>query len=285
MQIIFHIGTHATDEGLLIRSLLRNRETLAAEGVGVPGPSRYRGLIGRCSTELRGAEAGGETEAILLEAIRDDESAHRVILSNDNFLCRETYAIGTERLYPRVHKAAWLAACFPSCAPVFALAIRNPASYLPDLVARGADPPGAGLRQGALWSDVVLRLTDACPEAPVVVWCHEDAPLIWPDVMRALADLDDGFALHGTEDLAARLMTATGRARLRELVDRHPEMTPRQRRRAVADLFEAHADAAAVSQEIDLPDWTLSTVERLTEEYDADVERIGALPGVRLIEP
>ena len=38
MQIVFHLGAHCTDDGLLIRSILKNRAKLAAEGIGVPGP-------------------------------------------------------------------------------------------------------------------------------------------------------------------------------------------------------------------------------------------------------
>ena len=81
MEIIFHLGAHCTDDGLLIRSILKNRARLAEEGIGVPGPSRYRELLGEASTVLRGDPADEETEDGLLEAIRDDETADRVVLS------------------------------------------------------------------------------------------------------------------------------------------------------------------------------------------------------------
>ena len=45
MQVVFHIGAHATGQDRLIRTLLKNRDLLAAEGVWVPGPGRYRRTI------------------------------------------------------------------------------------------------------------------------------------------------------------------------------------------------------------------------------------------------
>ena len=101
MQIVFHLGAHCTDGGLLIRSILRNRAALADEGVLVPGPSRYRELLGDISTTLRGDVADDETEAMVLEAICDDNTADRIVLSNENFLCRAHVALDRERLYPK----------------------------------------------------------------------------------------------------------------------------------------------------------------------------------------
>ena len=89
MQILFHIGAHATDQGLLIRSILRNRGDLSKEGIVVPGPSRYRELIGNVSTTLRGEPASRDTEELILEAIGDDDHAERIDLSNEHFLCRD----------------------------------------------------------------------------------------------------------------------------------------------------------------------------------------------------
>lgn len=37
MKVILHAGAHATDEGRLLRGLLRNADDLAARAVAVPG--------------------------------------------------------------------------------------------------------------------------------------------------------------------------------------------------------------------------------------------------------
>ena len=101
MQILFHLGAHCTDDGLLIRSILKNRATLAEEGIGVPGPGRYREILGETSTALRGQAADADTESEIIEAIRDDETAHRIVLSNENFLCRNNVVLDEGGLDPK----------------------------------------------------------------------------------------------------------------------------------------------------------------------------------------
>ena len=285
VQIVFHIGAHATDEGLLLRSLLRNRDLLAGQGVGLPGPGRYRQLIGEVSTSLRGEAADDETEAMLIDTIRDDETADRIVLSNENFICRAQLALGTGRLYPRIEKAAWLGQLFPGCRVSFALALRNPATFVPDMVRRGETSPQNAPRAGGMWADVVERLFHACPDAEVIAWCHEDAPLIWPQIMRELAGVDATLPLDGGLDMAGRLMTPAGRARLLAFIERRSDLTERQRTRALSAFLAAHAEDEAVTQVIDLPGWTDRTVAWLTEDYEEDVAAVAAARGVTFLTP
>lgn len=284
MQILFHLGAHGTDKGLLIRSILRNRDALAQEGIGVPGPGRYRELIGDVSTALRGQVADADTEAMLIEAIRDDDTADRVVLSNENFLCRESVALADGRLYAKVEKAAWLRACFPGHVCEFALALKNPATFLPDL---STDQSALeGLRLGdLLWSDVVLRLQAACPDARVIVWCHEDTPFIWGELMRELTGSDPFLDLRGEFDMLEQIISATGAERLREFLNARDVTSPTRRRAAIAAFLEAHAIEDEIEAEIDVPGWTADTVNDLTELYEEDVAAIAALPGVDFIQP
>ena len=176
MQIVFHLGAHCTDDTLLVRSILRNRAALAKAGIAVPGPARYRELIGDISTRLRGEPAPPDTEEILLDAICGDPGADRVVLSNENFLCRSNVALGPDCLYPKAEKSAWLRQCLPSHEVEFALAIRNPAGFLPDLLTgrNGPLPPddvlGAGVWLGDMvWSDVIERIRLVNPDSRILV--------------------------------------------------------------------------------------------------------------------
>ena len=42
MRIVYHLGAHCTDDERLMRCLLKNRDVLSAQGIVVPGPSKYR---------------------------------------------------------------------------------------------------------------------------------------------------------------------------------------------------------------------------------------------------
>ena len=62
MHISFHLGAHYTDEDQLIRSLLKNGGAMTQEGIALPGPGRYRGLMADVLVKLDGARADAETQ-------------------------------------------------------------------------------------------------------------------------------------------------------------------------------------------------------------------------------
>ena len=287
MQIIFHLGAHCTDGGLLLRSILRNRAALAQEGGLVPGPSRYRELLGDISTTLRGEAADQDTEAMVLEAICDDDTADRIVLSNENFLCRAPVALDQNRLYPKAVNSAWLRNCLPSHDVEFAIAIRNPATFLPDIAKlTGAQDAFDELSLGdMLWSEVLHDIHAANPDARMLVWSHEDTPFIWSEVVREITGLDPMIKLEGEFDMLETIMSPDGMTRLAEFVGAHEGMTQSNRRRAVAAFLGAHAISDAIEEEIDLPGWTDATVAGLTELYEEDVVSIQRIPNVTFIEP
>ena len=287
MQIVFHLGAHCTDGGLLIRSILRNRAALAGDGILVPGPSRYRELLGDISTTLRGDQADEDTEAMIMEAICDDDTADRIVLSNENFLCRAPVAIDRDCLYPKAEKSAWLRNCLPSHDVEFAIAIRNPATFLPDIAkTTGTQEAFDTLSlDDMLWSDVLLEINAAVPDARLLVWSHEDTPFIWSEVMREITGLDGMKTLDGEFDMLETIMSPAGMTRLAEFIDSHEGITQLKRRRAVSAFLEAHAIHDAIEEEIDLPGWTDATIAGLTELYEDDVATLKHIPNVTFIEP
>lgn len=292
MNILFHLGLHCTDGGLLIRSILQNRAQLASDGIAVPGPLRYRELLGEVSTQLRGDPAPPETEALILDAIAPLPGTERVILSSDNFLCRSDMALGPDCLYPKAGKSAWLARCLPSHEVEFALALRNPACLLPDLVAgRGGPAPARDLLADGIWaedlrwSDVIERIAEANPGARIVAWCHEDTPFLWSEIQHELTGCDATHALEGALDMAETIMTPEGFARLSDFLDSRDVTTEVKRRRAVAAFLATHAIGDRIEAEIDLPGWTDKTVETLTGMYEDDVGRIAAMSRVTFLAP
>lgn len=285
---MFHLGAHCTDDGLLIRSILKNRASLAKESVGVPGPGRYRELIREISADLRGRVADQSTEAEIIEAIRDDETATRIVLSSDDFLCRPDAILGDDGLYPMSQTSAWLRQSVPSHAVEFSLSIRNPASFVPEVLDQ------IGLGEEALddvsigdlmWSDVIADIAVANPGCRIVVWCHEDAPLLWSDIIQEVSGHDLGTEIDGAFDMLSRIMSADGMSRLVEFLAKHPSTSPSQRRRAISAFLEAHAIEAAMVTPIDLPGWTEETVATLTEAYEDDVRKIRTMPEVTFLTP
>ncbi|MEM9707683.1 MAG: hypothetical protein AAF871_02750 [Pseudomonadota bacterium] len=292
MQIVFHIGAHVTDEGSLLRSLLRNRDLLNEEGVIVPGPSRYRKVIRDVMISLRGQATTPDARDAMVDALVEHDGAERVILANDSFICIPQRAIENGQLYARAAKAAWLRNIFPTDEVEFCLGIRDPGTFIPALYEKmGSDRPDfSDFLDGAnpmelRWSDYVGRLQAAVPGCRIIVWCNEDTPVIWSEIMREVAGLSPGTRLEGELDIVMGLIHRRGRQRLRSFLEKRPPETEAGRRRAIAAYLDKYYVENKVEEEIDLPGWTEDYLEGLSEAYDADVAALSVMPGVTFIQP
>jgi hypothetical protein len=291
MQIVYHLGLHCTDEDRLLRVLLKNRGRLAAEGIVVPAPGRYRPVLREALKALRGAQASREMQETLLDSIMDEDAAARLVLSYDSFLCAPVRAVGQGRLYPMAgEKGRWFPALFPGAETEFALAIRNPATFLPALHVRtggiSLDELLADSDPLALsWAEMVGRLHAGCPDVPLTVWCDEDTPLIWPEVTAAVAGTARPDELTGLDDFLATLLTDEGMERLRAVRAVLPPLGPHHRRRVTAAFLDRFARPGGMDMELDLPGWTEDLVAAMTARYEADVAAIARMEGVRFIAP
>lgn len=291
MQIAFHIGVHCTDDDRLLRCLLRNKGRLVRDGVIVPGPGRYRRLIRATVNSLDGRPASEATREALLDAIIDEDSAERLVLSNENFVCNIPRIFEDQLLYGLIEeKVVGLANLFPDAEVEFLLAVRNPATLLPALSKRADDRSYQQLMQGTdpaslHWSEVVESIRAAVPRAAVTVWANEDTPLIWSEVLRKLAGIDAEVPLSGTDALLENIMTREGLRRFNTYLMSHPPQSEFQRRRIIAAFLDKFAIADRIEEELDIPGWTNEYVEALTDIYEEDLLLIQRMQGVDFIEP
>ena len=142
MEIVYHIGLVCTDEGQLLKSLLRNTERLAEHGVAVPGPGKYRDIMREVTRKYPGARLSSESQEAILESILDDDTPSRLVFSSEQFLSGANKAYAQGKLYPRAYRAGWLRNIFADHEVSFHFAIRNPASFLPALWKRVARDTG-----------------------------------------------------------------------------------------------------------------------------------------------
>lgn len=290
MRIVYHLGAHCTDEDRLVRCLLKNRAVLAEQGIVVPSPTRYRKLLRDTAVQLRGAAASQDTEAMILDQIMDEASADRLILSWTSFLGFPAYAVGEALYHNGGERLRRFTQIFPDLEAEFHLAIRNPATFLPDLRERARAKGHEDILQGIdprqlHWSETIRQIKRANPGVPLTVWCDEDTPLIWPEVLQSVSGHDPAMPLDDTDELLAHLMTETGLARFHAYCREHPPQSVSHRRRIVTAFLEKFGRPEELSAEIRLPGWTDDLVEDLTQAYLADIERILRMPGVTLIEP
>lgn len=290
MRIVYHLGAHFTDEERLLKCLLKNREMLAKHGVVVPGPKRYRNLLRDTAIQLKGSAANRDTQALILDKVMEEDIADRMVLSWDSFLSLAPWALdGT--LYPAAgERVRAFSQIFPEIEAEFHLAIRNPATFLPALLEKLPNKTYAEFIGRAdifqlHWSQVVQRILMLNPGIPLTIWCDEDTPLIWPEVLRTVAGLPDHVVLEGEDDLLATLMSGEGLTRLQSYLESHPPATVMQWRKIVSAFLDKFALPDRIATQVEMPGWTEATVAELTRLYEEDVYRISHMPGVDFIAP
>lgn len=290
MRIVYHLGAHFTDEERLLKCLLKNRDLLAANGIVVPGPNRYRRLLRETAVELKGRAASHDTQALLLDQIMEEDEADRMILSWDSFLSLPAYVL-KDSIYPAAgDRVRAFSQIFPEIEAEFHLGIRNPATFLPVLFQKQQPKPYREFLSGAdpfdlRWSDVVERIRDANPDTPLTIWCDEDTPLIWPEVLRAVSGLPAEAKMEGEDDLLTSLMSGEGMARLRSYLEGQKNTTILQRRKIVSAFLDKFALPERITFEMEMPGWTEETVAEITQLYDEDVARIAGMGDITFIAP
>ncbi len=288
MQIAFHIGANCTDEDRLLKSILRNASTLLQQGIAVPGPGKYRALLRETIQGLDGRSPKPESREILIDAILEEEQVDRLVLTNDNFVAIPKRAFDHGVLYPQIDaKISGMCRLFPDDELSFFLTLRHPAGFLQDMLKRSdrtnlAAYIGATSPLDVQWSDVVARIRRAAPHCPLYVWCNEDSPIIWEDLIRLQSGVADDTPVTGQFDVISRIITAEGQKALNALTLPADRIA---RHEALAALLDTYALPEKLEEPIDLPALGAEMVAAMSEGYEDDLEVIAEMEGVNLILP
>jgi len=295
MQLVFHLGAHATDDERLIRTLATNPEAMAGAKAHAPAPGVYRTALRDALIALKGRPADAQTQATLRDACLKGArgEVERLVFSYENFLALPEKAIGPSGLYPAAaDKLVPLANLFPQAQTEFHIGLLNPALLL---VALHARQPGrdfgemlAGNAPETLrWGPVIERMAAAARRvgASLVLWCNEDLPLVGSEVLRAMSGIDTATPITGELTLVEEIMSKEGARRLRSYITQHPPQSVEQRRKVLMAFLEKFARSEALEAEVPLPGWTADLVARIGAAYEEDVTSFASLDGVRLITP
>ena len=291
MQVVLHAGAHVTDEDRLINCLVDNAGMLAERGTIVPRPDDYRILLRDIVNAATQDGVSPDAREVILDAVLPgEEEAERVILSNDGFF--GTHKMAVKRMfYPAAcARLEAMRKIFPDDEVELFFAVRNPATFMPALLAmtnfntiddvfRGYDP------FSFRWSELFERIRAQVPDIPITVWCNEDTPLIWGEVVREMAALDATVGFEGEFSLLSEIMTETGMKRFHAYMGEHPGMSEIQKRRVISAFLDKYADEEAVEEEYDIDGWTEDKINQLTDIYEDDIMAIPQVPGVTMITP
>ncbi|SUZ31901.1 hypothetical protein ROE7235_01652 [Roseibaca ekhonensis] len=291
MDIALHLGGHLTDDGRLRSCLTHNQAILHSDGIDAPDAASYRtSILEAVKTHAKG-QLAPDAGAVLLDSIVTSESADRLVLSTARFLSPLPSAVRRAQFCPMAEpRVQGLRALFSDHDVSLYLAIRNPASFIPALLGAVNDEQ-AGIIRSDLeatelrWSDLVRTIRTQFPEAPITVWCDEDTPFIWEDVLYQVAGYDGSEPLTHVYDWFDTVMVDGGAAKLAAYMDNAPPMDRAQRQRVIAAFLDKFCDEDKIDIDVSTIDWSEEMVDLLSELYDEDVATLGAMDGVTLLQP
>ena len=291
MEIALHIGANCTDDNRLLRSLLKNAESLKKEGVKIPSPRKYRIVLRETVQNLAGTLPEEGTRDSLLQSMGAAPSTRRLVLSHPALMCVANRVFEGGEFYALADaKIASLSQLFKNDDLTIYMALRNPATFVPTAFAESKAKTLKDFLhniplENILWAPLLERLRRKAPNAKFVIWCNEDTPLIWSNIIRVILDVSATTRILGGYDLLAAIMKQDGMSRMSSYLKSSPPKTEIQRRKIMATFLERYAIEEELVQEFDHPEWTQDVIDGLTNMYDQDVAQIEAMDGITFIAP
>ena len=116
------------------------------------------------------------------------------------------------------------------------------------------------------WSDTKHAIRNAVPDLTITVWCNEDTPLLWPQIIHELAGLELGGEILDEFDLLNKNSSKENMQRFAAYLKSHPEMTEIQKRRDLFALLNKSALEEKIEEELTLAGWTKNLMDDMTSK-------------------
>lgn len=290
MKIAFHMGAHGTDGDMMLKSLLNNRGWLLNNNIEVVTPNRFRGILDEALMALNGGVSTPDMEEIMLDSMLEGDATDRVIFSSPSFMGPAFKAISNDGLYPHIGtRMVALANLFPSAEIEFFIGLRNPALLLRVLLAQATNDTyeslmGAHEPTDLRWSSCVRNILRTLQgRHRVVLWSHEDTPLIWPELLRLIGAIPPDVGLKSGLVYLSDIVGKEGIEALSREMRARAQLSVSARRGLQRQIIAEFGRADRVEESVVLPGWTQETVDTVTRTYYADLSEIAGLPGVEFI--
>ncbi|MBO9444452.1 hypothetical protein [Ruegeria sp. R14_0] len=291
MKVAIHAGAAFTDDGRLLRSLQANREALAQNSVAFFGRRRYRQLFQPTFHVLNTRPPLPDEIETLRSSLSWGPEIKRAVFTNEGFVGDPDTRLSEGQFYPLAGKRmSVLQEAFGENRVELFMALRNPGSFIPKhLMSLPEDTRNETIRKNDLshlsWVEMIEDIRDFAPKVKITLWCNEDTPFIWGDVMRYVGGLPDAVQIIGEYDLLISLLTDDGQEQAKALLDQDTAQSRAELRYALAQILEDHAQPDKIEEELDLPGWSSEVIDAFSELYEQDVATLEAMDGVRVLKP
>lgn len=289
-MVVFCVGAHATFGESLIKSIKKNDELLARHDTFSPAPKNYRALLRAARDKLNGSPASIETQDVLLAGMVGDDFIERLILSTPDLLAMPEWAIDEGLIYRKAGlRVQQMRNLFPDSKVHIYMAIQSPVKWIKRLynVSKRAFSPSQIPHispEKTRWISPIRDIVASNPDISLNVWRDEDAPFIWPGIMREVAGLEFGTNMFGGLDVYSKSTTKEGTKRLRAYMAANPPRSEFQRMRVAQAFYEKYYYDSKKFAEPHTMTWTNEIVNDFESCYLEDCRHISQLPGVNFID-
>ncbi|WP_282153484.1 hypothetical protein [Ruegeria atlantica] len=291
MQVAIHAGAAFTDEGRLLRSLQANRDILTQDGVAFFGPRRYRQVFKPAFQALNTRPPLPDE----IESIRDNlpiqPKVKRAIFTSEDFIGEKDVVLADGQFYPSAGKRlSVLEESFRDCQLELFLALRNPGSFVPKhLMSLPEQSREDVVRNNDLshlsWVEMIKDVRDFAPGVQITLWCNEDIPLMWGDIVRSVGGLATDATIKGEYDLLISLLTEEGQSQAQAILDQVSTLSQAETRDILADILANHAQLDKMEEELELPGWSDEIIDAFSELYEQDLAGLETMAGVKVLKP
>jgi len=290
VELVFHLGAHATDEGRIAGWLAQNAAVLEDQGLALPPPRRFLALISQAlAAHGQDGPASAARETALLRELGIG-ARRRLVVSAPGLLGPIQQVIEQEGFYHKdvARRIYGLRVLFPRCNLHFLLAIREAGAFLPALLAQlpddAADSLLPYLDDDILpWSLLVATLRRHAPAAALTVWRHEALPQVWPQVLATLVGPGRRIPIEGMMDFATMGLSAEGRLRAGRYLAANPPADAARLQKVMALFSERFGQPPDSAPDPALPQWARQHIARLALSYETEWADIASLDGVRAL--
>lgn len=261
--------------------------------IATPGPKQYRPVIATELARLDGLPPIIEEEdAVLAQILGEQSDAKHLIMINEDWAGGRDMMFKGGQLYKEIGiSVSRIAELFSKHDLHISMSIRNPAFLVNAALTAPSTPVSLNwfLKHSdpmdLSWVAPIEQVQKAVPNAQITMWCEEDTPLIWPRIMRQIANVPDDTPIRGAFAAITDALRPEGVTRFRTFLRNHTLTSALQYECAVLAFLDKYADESVMTASCNVPGWTEETVHDLSLNYEDDIAVLAAKDNVNFILP
>lgn len=291
MQVVLHAGAAFTDDGRVLASLQANLAARPDHSAFLFGPRRYRQILKPALDRL---DTDPQPPGEVLKngpPIPYGLTEGRLILSAPDLIGEASTAIMDGQFYPLAGKRlAYINEVFNDDQLQVCIGLLHPGYFISKILTPlTVEQRWAVVNSTDLsclsWLGMVEDIRDLVPDAQLTLWCNEDTPFIWGDVLRTLIGMPKAEPLQDEYDLLESLLTEDGKSALSNLLETDEEQEVRVTPEDLASVLERYADPEKIEEDLELPGWTDEIFSAFSELYEQDIAKIQSMTDVQFLSP